>query len=173
MKQKYYNLSTPFSGHIRFYTCNKFGHVPKECGNKSMDLHRQHGKKSDKNIISKRPEKDGSTNTSHNNQKEEEKKRCGLALCSFEDEEELYIDSKCSHHMTRDKDKFEFLKKNKDGKVILENSAPTKVMGKGRIKLEKCTKAADVLLVQGIKKNILNLGQLANKGLIIIFTSTK
>jgi len=68
-----------------------------------MNLHRQHGKKSDKNIVIKIPKKDGSTNTSHNKQKEEEKTRSGLSLCSFDCEEEWYIDSGWSHHMTRDK----------------------------------------------------------------------
>lgn len=75
--------------------------------------------------------------------------------------------------MTGDKDKFKFLKKNKDGKVIIRNGAPTKVMGKGRIKLKKHAKAIDVLLVQGLKQNILSVGQMDDKRRIIMFTSTK
>lgn len=59
---------------------------------------------------------------------------CGLSLYSFEDEDEWYIDSICSHHMNGDKDKFESLKKNTYGKVIHGNSAQTKVMGKGGTK---------------------------------------
>lgn len=49
--------------------------------------------------------------------------------------------------MAGDKEKFEFLKKNKDDKVILGNSASTKVILKGRIKLVKYAKSMDALLV--------------------------
>lgn len=51
--------------------------------------------------------------------------------------------------MSGDKNKFESLKKNKDGKIILGNSSLEKVLGKGRAKLYKYTKAIDALLVQG------------------------
>lgn len=86
---------------IRCYSCNKFGHVAKECGNKYMDHRRQYGNQLNKNIDIRKSEKDGSTN------KQENKKqiRCGLALFSFEDEDEWYIDSGCSHHMTGYKNK--------------------------------------------------------------------
>jgi len=79
MKQKYHNSSTPFSSHIICCTHNNFGHVEKEYRNKSMDIHKQLDKKSNKNVVSKIPEKDGYTNTSHNNKKEEEKN----IMCSF------------------------------------------------------------------------------------------
>ena len=54
----------------------------------------------------------GSTNITHNKQKEEELIRCGHSLFSFKKEDEWYIDSGCSHHMTGDKSKIESLKKN-------------------------------------------------------------
>ena len=71
------------------------------------------------------------------------------------------------------KNKFVSLKRNKDGKVILGNSAPTKVLGKGRAKLDKHTKVTDALLVQGLKQNILSVGQIVEKGHTIVFTSNK
>lgn len=75
--------------------------------------------------------------------------------------------------MSINKNKFESLKNNKYGKVILGNNAPTKVLGKGRAKLDQYTKVVDALLVQGIKQNILCVGQIANNGHIIMFTSAK
>jgi len=75
--------------------------------------------------------------------------------------------------MIGNKDKFEFVKKNKDGKVILGNSVPAKVMGKGRIKIEKYAKSFDALLFQGIKHNIISVVQMDDKGQIIIFTLSK
>ena len=47
-------------------------------------------KKLDNNID--RLENDGSTDISHNKKKEEEQIRCGLALYSFDDEYEWYIE---------------------------------------------------------------------------------
>jgi len=96
---------------IRCYYCNKFGHIAKECKNKSMDRHNQYGKKPNKNIDNREFEKDRST-------KKKEKKdhiRCGLTVFSFEDED----DSGCSHHMTGDNSKMESLMKNHHGNGIL------------------------------------------------------
>jgi len=49
--------------------------------------------------------------------------------------------------MIGDESKMESLKKNQDVRVILGNSAPTKVVGKGRAKINKHKGAADTLLV--------------------------
>lgn len=46
-------------------------------------------------------------------------------------------------------------------------------MGKCRIKLDKCEKAVDALLVQGLKNNFISIGKMIEKGCIIVFTSTK
>ena len=43
------------------------------------------------------------------------------------------------------------LKKNQHGNVILGNNAPTKVLGKGRAKINKHRGATDNLLVQVLK----------------------
>ena len=75
--------------------------------------------------------------------------------------------------MTGDKSKMEYLKKNQDGKVILSNDAPTNILGKGRAIINKNRRAVDTLLVQGLKQNLLSVGQMADKGNIIVFTSTK
>lgn len=105
--------------------------------------------------------------------KQKEEIRCGLAHCEIKNKDEWYISNECSHHMTGDKSKMESLKKNQDGKVILSNDAPTKVLGKGRDIINKNRKVVDTLLVQGLKQNILSVGQMADKGNVIVFTSTK
>lgn len=52
---------------------------------------------------------------------------------------------------------------SKGGEVVLGKNAPTKVLGKGRVYLDvKNTKEANVLLVEGLKKNILSVGQITN-----------
>jgi len=72
----------------------------------------------------------------------------------------------------RNKSKFISLKKTKGGNVILGNSALAKVMGKGKGNLVvKNTNAAKVLLVEGLKHNILSVGQITDREHIVIFTS--
>jgi len=75
--------------------------------------------------------------------------------------------------MTRGKSKMKSLRKNQDGKVILGKNAPTKVLGKSRAKINKNRRAIDTLLVQGLKQNVLSVGQTEDKGNVIVFTSTK
>jgi len=119
-----------------------------------MDHRRQYGKKLDKNIDIRKPIKDGSTNK----QEKEEHIRCGLNLYSFEDEDEWYIYSGCSYHMTRDKSKMKSLRKNHHGNVILGIHVLAKVIGQGKAIINKTRVAFDALLVQGLKKNILSVG---------------
>jgi len=67
----------------------------------------------------------------------------------------------------------EFLTKNQDDKVILSNDAPANILGKGRAIINKNRRSVDTLLVEGLKQNLLSVGQMADKGNIIVFTSTK
>lgn len=85
-------------------------------------------KQPDKNVFIERPEKDGSNNTILLKQKKEEKVRCGLALCTFEKEDQWYIDSGCAHHMCENNRKFISLNENKSAKVIIGNSTHLKVL---------------------------------------------
>ena len=75
--------------------------------------------------------------------------------------------------MTGDKSKMKSLKKNQYGKVILGNNAPAKVLGKGRDIIYKHRGVADSLFIQGLNHNILSVGQMENKGNVIVFTSSK
>ena len=75
--------------------------------------------------------------------------------------------------MTGDKSNMESLKRNQDGKVILSNDAPTNISGKGRAIINKNIREVDTLLVQGIKQTLSSVGQMEDKGNIIVFTSTK
>ena len=138
--QKAIDLNRRNVKHIRLYACNKFGHVRKECRNKSMHHHRQYGKKPNKNIGIGKSKKYGST-------KRKEKYdhiRCGLVVCSFEEKDYWYIDSGSSHHMTRYKSKIESLKKNCHDSGILGTDFSTKVIGSNTVRTNlggtKCMK---------------------------------
>ena len=142
--------------HIRCYACNKFGHVEKECRNKSIDFCKQHGRQPDKKLNIRKFEKGGSTNKKEN----EEQIRCGFSLFSFKDKDEWYIDSGCYHHMIGDKRKMESLRKNHHGNFILGTDVSGNVLGQGKAIINKTREEVDALLVQGLKKNILSVGQI-------------
>jgi len=97
-----------------------------------MDRHRQYGKQPNKKTDIRKYEKDGSTKK----QEKGDQIRCGLALCSFKDEDERYIDSGSSHHMIGDKSKMESLMKNHHGNDILGTNVSTKVLGLGTVKTD-------------------------------------
>jgi len=75
--------------------------------------------------------------------------------------------------MTGDKSKMESLKKIRHGNVILGTNVSSKFLGQGKGKINKTRGESHTLLFQGLKKNILSVGQMEDKRNIIVFTSTK
>ena len=131
-----------------------------------MNSFRQQNMQKDKKIV-------GSTNITHIKHKEEEQVSWGIALCSFEEEGQCYIDSGCSHHMFWSKDKFISLKKKKSGKIILGNGSSAKFIGIGNANIDvKNRETTNVQLVWGLKENILSVGQIANNGNVFTLTSS-
>ena len=68
IRKTYHDPYAPFSGHIRCYSYNKFGHVETKCRNRPMNHQSQYGRQTDDSVRSK---KDGLTNVHVNNKKEE------------------------------------------------------------------------------------------------------
>jgi hypothetical protein len=74
--------------------------------------------------------------------------------------------------MTRDKDNFVSISKRKIGNVIFGNDEPGKIKGKGIVSLSNGKgKSQDVLHVDGLKKNLLNVSQMCERGCEVVFTS--
>jgi hypothetical protein len=73
--------------------------------------------------------------------------------------------------MTRNKDKFLNLKKQK-GKVTFGDNALGNILGKGTVNLGK-DKAEKVLLVENMKPSLLSVSQTCDQGHICIFHSHK
>jgi hypothetical protein len=104
--------------------------------------------------------------------KKRESDKCGLVLSAQRQKNPWYIDSGCSKHMTRDKGKFLSLSENKSGNVTFGNDAPGKIKGKGMVSLSNGRgKAQDVLLVDGLKHNLLSVSQMCDRGCEVVFTS--
>jgi hypothetical protein len=74
--------------------------------------------------------------------------------------------------MTRDKDKFLYISKSKTGNVTFGNDELGKIQGKGMLILSNGKgKVQDVLLVDGLKNNLLRVSQMCDRGCEVVFTS--
>ena len=73
--------------------------------------------------------------------------------------------------MTRNKDKFLKLKKQK-GKVTFGDNASGNILGKGTLNFGK-DKSKNVLLVENLKPSLLSVSQTCDQGHICIFDSQK
>ena len=77
--------------------------------------------------------------------------------------EKWYIDGGCSRHMTEKANLFTHLEIKKWGKVVFGDNAKGKIVGIGQVGKKDSTHIEDVLLVNGLKHNLLNVSQLCDK----------
>jgi hypothetical protein len=104
--------------------------------------------------------------------KKKESDKCGLVLSTQRKMNPWYIDSGCSKHMMRDKGKFLSLSESKLGNITFGNDAPGKIKGKGMVSLSNGKgKYQDVLLVDGLKHNLLSVSQMCDRGCEVAFMS--
>jgi hypothetical protein len=100
---------------------------------------------------------------------------CRIALTAekCKGEDEWYIDSGCSSHMTGDQDKFISLKR-KGGNVAFGDDSSTKILGEGVVELgRKNVKAKNVLLVEDLNRNLLSVSKMCDQGYTLTFDSQK
>jgi hypothetical protein len=104
--------------------------------------------------------------------KKKESDKCGLVLSTQRQKSPWYIDSGFSKHMTGDKDKFLFISKRKIGNVTFGKDEPGKIKGKGMVILNNGKgKSQYVLLIDGLKHNLLSVSQMCDRGCEVVFTS--
>ena len=87
-------------------------------------------------------------------------------------ENQWYIDSGCSKHMTGDKEKlhsYNALEKEKS--VSFGNNTLTVIKGKGSVFLKEKFKAGNVMYVDGLKHNLLSVSQMCDQGNEVVFRS--
>jgi hypothetical protein len=100
---------------------------------------------------------------------------CRIALTAekCKEEDEWYIDSGCSSHMTGDQDKFISLKR-KGGNVAFGDDSSAKILGEGVVELgRKNVKAKNVLLVEDLNHNLLSVSKMCDQGYTLTFDSRK
>ena len=80
-----------------------------------------------------------------------------------------YLDSGCSRHMTGDKDQFISLESKDGGNVTFGDNAKGKIVGIGQVGNPKTLSIHKVLLVDGLKQNLLSISQLCDMGNKVTF----
>ena len=156
MKWTYNNFSL-HENEIQCSICNNFGHEESECRSKF----RQTSQK-EKNSL----------NPKIWRKKEPQPERCGIALYAEGQENQWYIDSGCSKHMTGDKEKLQsYSALEKEKKVSFGNDAPALIKGKGFVLLKEKVKVGNVMYVDGLKHNLLSVIQMCDQGTKVIFRS--
>jgi hypothetical protein len=106
--------------------------------------------------------------------KEEEPKKeeCELAMYAQDNGSKWYIYSGCSKQMTWDQNKFLTLKEEKGGNVTFGDNTSTRIVGKHIISIDDGkTKTQNVLYVEGLKQNLLSVGQMCDQGYNLTFHS--
>jgi hypothetical protein len=99
--------------------------------------------------------------------------RIALTAEKCKEEDEWYIDSGCSSHMTGDQDKFISLKR-KGGNVAFGDDSSAKILGEGVVELgRKNVKAKNVLLVEDLNHNLLSVSKMCDQGYTLTFDSRK
>ncbi|RVW33309.1 hypothetical protein CK203_085330 [Vitis vinifera] len=81
----------------------------------------------------------------------------------LEEKDKWFLDSGCSRHMTGDESKFAFLTKRKGGYVTFGDNSKGRIIGQGNIGNGTSSLIESVLLVDGLKHNLLSISQLCDK----------
>ncbi|XP_077232400.1 uncharacterized protein LOC143869726 [Tasmannia lanceolata] len=108
---------------------------------------------------------------------EKSKKECNALTCieclsSNSTLDKWYLDSGCSRHMTFDPSKFSTLNMEDQGTVTFGDNAKGKIIGEGTIKFKGIT-IKNVLLVDGLRHNLLSISQLSDNGNEVFFKNDK
>jgi len=82
-----------------------------------------------------------------------------------------YFDNGCSKYMTWDAKKFSKISCKASGHVTYGDNNKGKILGVGKVTSSSSTVIKNVLLVEGLKHNLLSISQLCDKGLKVIFES--
>ena len=79
------------------------------------------------------------------------------------------LDSGCSCHMTGEHKLLSTLKSKDDGTVMFGDNGKGKIVGSGNIGNPEDPSIENVLLVDGLKYNLISISQLCDKGYKVIF----
>ena len=84
-----------------------------------------------------------------------------------------YLDSSCSHHMTRDKIMFSSISPKDGGYVTFGDNVKGKIVEEGKVGKSPNPTIEDVLLVNGLKHSLLSISQFCDKNCKVVFEPNK
>jgi hypothetical protein len=90
--------------------------------------------------------------------------------CLEDTERTWVLDSGCSRHMTGDSSLFFYFVAKKKGFVTYGDNNKGAILGKGSVDNPSSTTISDVLLVKGLKHNLISISQLCDKGYKVSFS---
>ncbi|KAI5328948.1 hypothetical protein L3X38_028345 [Prunus dulcis] len=139
------------------YNCDKLGHIAKDCYSKKTPQQVNYATQ-----VEAAPTMFYASNVS------------GAGVTR--DEEIWYLDSGCSNHMTGKEDLLVDIDRKVTAKVEMGTGQLVEVTGKGTIVVE--TKAGkrhikEIMLVPGLKENLLSVGQMIEHGYYLVFGDHK
>jgi hypothetical protein len=156
-----YNLFDPLiDQNIVCYKCNNLGHKEQDCREMKEDNHMP-------NVCI--------PTTTWKRKEIPQNQKCQITLLTKEckEEDECFIESGCSSHMTGYQSKFVNLKK-KGGNVTFGDDSSTKILEKGILKLgSENVKVGKSLLIEYLKHNILSVSKICDQGYTLTFDSQK
>ncbi|KAI5352878.1 hypothetical protein L3X38_005770 [Prunus dulcis] len=146
-----------FKGKPKCYNCDKLGRIAKDCYSKKTPQHVNYATQ-----VEAAPTMFYASNAS------------GAGVTR--DEEIWYLDSGCSNHMTGKEDLLVDIDRNVTAKVEMGTGQLVEVTGKGTLVVE--TKAGkrhikEIMLVPGLKENLLSVGQMIEHGYYLVFGDHK
>ncbi|VFQ88282.1 unnamed protein product [Cuscuta campestris] len=149
------------------YGCGEIGHIKPMCPKLKNEKDNKASKKQRAYISW---ENDGSG--SEDSETEEVANLCLMAIEDGDTSKEVclkasstswYLDSGCSKHMTGDASKFRSLEYFKGGNVVFGDNNKGRIIGSGTVGKDKATTVENVLLVEGLKNNLLSISQLCDR----------
>ena len=154
--------------------CEKKGHPPFKCWRRPDAFCSKCNQLGHEAVICKAKDQVKEVHAEVVDQEEEEEDQLLVATCfsGKESSESWLIDSRCTNHMTYDKEFFEELRDIEVKRVRIGNGEHLEVKRKGTIAItsyEGTKFISDVLFVPKIDQNLLSVGQLLDKGYKVLF----
>ena len=162
---------------FKYWICNEFGHYASKCPKREKRYKGKFKPRRDRDCLYANEEDDSDDQVVSASDdeigcvaiKEESPKKMAL-VSKVENKSNWIIDGGCLHHMTGDITKFVDFKSHDGGIVRVGNNAMCHVKGIGSITLDCKNDTKDVYFCDGLKHNILSVGQLVDKGYQLQFT---